>query len=104
MIITPLILEHHLHENGISPIALNGLLNPADKQDVPKALKLLKAIWDCHVLMVAMTNLAGLHNMRPFTCLDKCATCLCIHSSMSPSLFSNSQNFCVLPHTYSLSS
>src|SRR5260370_18096914 len=45
-IITPMILEHHLHENGISPIALNGLLNPADKQDMPKALELLKAIWE----------------------------------------------------------
>ena len=27
-------------------ITLNGLLNPADKQDVPKALELLKAVWE----------------------------------------------------------
>ncbi|KAF8321484.1 uncharacterized protein EI90DRAFT_3020264 [Cantharellus anzutake] len=38
--------KHHLHENGVSSVVLNGLLNPADKQDVPKALELLKAVWD----------------------------------------------------------
>ena len=45
-IITSPILELHLHENGMPSITLNGLLNPADKQDVPKALELLKAVWE----------------------------------------------------------
>src|SRR5260370_35796008 len=44
-IITPPILEHHLDENGMSSVMMNGLLNPMDKQDVPKALELLKAVW-----------------------------------------------------------
>ncbi|KAF8324358.1 uncharacterized protein EI90DRAFT_3146928 [Cantharellus anzutake] len=45
-IITLQILEKHLHQNGLSFTTIRALLNPADKQDVPKAIELLKAIWE----------------------------------------------------------
>ncbi|KAF8316237.1 uncharacterized protein EI90DRAFT_2945067, partial [Cantharellus anzutake] len=45
-IITPQILEKHLRQNGLSFTTIRALLNPADKQDVPKAIELLKAIWE----------------------------------------------------------
>ena len=44
--ITPSILEWHLCEGGISFVSLWTLLNPSDKQDVPKALELLKHVSD----------------------------------------------------------
>ena len=46
MTITPSVLEQHLHEGGVSSVSLQTLLNPSDKQDVPKALELLKHVSD----------------------------------------------------------
>ncbi|KAF8340756.1 uncharacterized protein EI90DRAFT_3117309 [Cantharellus anzutake] len=45
-IITLQILKRHLHQNEMSFTTNWALLNPADKQDIPKAIELLKAIWD----------------------------------------------------------
>ncbi len=46
MTITPSVLEWHLHEGGVNSVSLWTLLNPSDKQDVPKALELLKHVSD----------------------------------------------------------
>jgi len=51
--ITPQVLEQHLQENSMDLTTLRGLMNPSDKQDVPKAFELLKCVLD---LLLAPNN------------------------------------------------
>ncbi|KAG8766912.1 hypothetical protein FRC12_006576 [Ceratobasidium sp. 428] len=44
-LVTPALIRLHLSENGMPPTRINFLLDPNDRQDVPLALSLLRAIW-----------------------------------------------------------
>src|ERR1700678_1015287 len=43
--VTLALLCFHLKQNGMSTLRLNYLLNPSDRQDVPRCYSLLKAVW-----------------------------------------------------------